>query len=450
VKSKIINSIVTAYKNGKLSKNMVQFKKEVEEKLGTQINALAFATYIYDNEINVEHAAVAGEAELANAFAYFSQEAMGGQDGAGSPFWLKVWDSDTRLNYGGKPVELNELSHIINLNQWKEDIAGHLKHDPDSVTKLNNEDAKFDFDNGSLFLKMNPEEKHIHEGLRSGIIKPSIEVGFPDYMYNSLTNKLKSYSKVKGLGLMEDGKQMGLNVGPRVPNETALGGKDMADETGGEPTETEKFQTELKSEMDKNPKTVVEKKDEYLKQIDTLKIEGEFKTAFELFLEKNKPEVKEEIVLTGEDALKEEIKTMALNHQKEMETLKAMLEDNQQKSKVKDEAIAKIEKDMIQIELKNAERDGIASEFILEKEDMSLDEVKAKVSSVLGMKKAFLEGVPEKGMLPFIKKVNEPKKDGKGNISEEYFEVLDKGLAPTGKRSMLKPLPGYEIGKIHE
>lgn len=442
MKEKIIKSIVSAFEKGKLSKAMLKLKDDLEKKSGATLNAVAFATYIYDNEIHIDKSAVAGDEELANAYAYFSQEAMGGkEEGDDDPFWLNVWDADTRLNYGGKPVELNELSHIVNLDQWKENVEGHLKHNPNTKTELHNTDAKFDFENGALFLYMNPEDKDIHKGLREGVIKPSIEVGFPDYMYDDTTNKLKSYSKVKGLGLMADGKQMGVNVGPLVPNETALGGNEMAENEGGEPTEAEKFQTELKADMEKDPKTVVEKKDEYLKKIGDLKIEGEFKTAFELFLEKNKPE--DEPPKSDEDKFKAEIKAMADQHQKEMEELKVLLTENKQKSEAKDEALAKIEADMIKVELENAKRAGISKKHILKRKDMTLDEVRQEIQLYRNVIEALNKGDPDEGVPPIIQQTKETYKDGRGNLTDDGYAALNSQLTPTKAKRFSQPLKGY-------
>ena len=256
MKDKIIESIVEAIKNNRLSKNLKSFKESVEKEMKKALSPEEFAIYVFDNEIKNGNDAVAGEVELANAYAYFSQEAQGGKDEEG-PFWLNIWDADTKLNYGGKAVELNELSHVINLDQWKKNVEGHRHHNPKSKVDLNVDDAKFDFDNGKLHLHINPTDKNIHKGLREGVIKPSIEVAFPDYMLDSENNKLNSYVKVKGLGLMEDGRQMGEKVGPGEPGQSAFGGKDMAEEGNDQPTEAEKFQVELKSALEKDPKAVL-------------------------------------------------------------------------------------------------------------------------------------------------------------------------------------------------
>lgn len=448
MKDAVIANIVSAFSRGKLSKNMIEFKRLVEQKVGKVLNASEFAEYLYDNEILKHKEAVAGDEELAHVFAYFDQDALGGNTGDDTdPFWLKVWDADTRLNYGGKPVQLNELANYHNLNQWKVDIPGHLKHNSNNVEELNNTDAKFDFENGSLFLKMNPTDKNVHKGLREGIIKPSIEVAFPEYMYDADNEIIKSYVKVNGLGLMADGKQMGLNVGPANPNKMALGGKNMADgDNKDEPTEADKFQTELKSQMDKEPEKVYEQREDHLKKIETFKITGDFKKDFDTFLEKNKPQV-DDVDLSESDKFEAKLKEVLDKHKKEMEDVKTLLEENSQKSKQKDDVLAKLQQNLITIELENAKKEGFATKTILVREDMTLDEIQARVSEIRAIREALFEGVPEEDVPPFIKKVTKPNKDKDGNLSDDYYKTLDEGLTKEVNKKFSSPLEGYNPHK---
>lgn len=449
--NKVIENILLAYSNGSLSKNMLKLKNKIEETIGKKLSPKEFAQYIYDKEVMKHKEATAGEQELANAFAYTCQEAKGGKYSDNKPFWLRVWDADTRLNYGGKPVELNEISHLVNLEQWKQDIPGFIAHNPESKVKLNNQDAKFDFENGVLSLYMNPSDKNIHKGLREGIIKPSIEVAFPEYMYNADDNMLKSYLKVNGLGLMEDGKQMGANVGPGEPNKTAVGGKDNMGEgeEGGEPTEAEKFQTELKSLVEKSPKDVLAKKDEYIKKYEGFKDE-EFKiyprTDFEKFIKDTSDDVDEDEDEDeeGMSEAEKQLRKENAEHRKALEEIKAKLKENEQRSKAKDEVLAKLEESLIKIELDNAKKEGIAKKTIMVKEDMTLDEIRARIEEVRSLKEAILDGVPEEEVDPFIKRKKKPLKDEKGNLSEEYYNTLNKELNPSSARKFAKPLKGYD------
>ena len=112
MKEKVISSIVESYRAKKLSKALVQLKTAIETKLNKVLTPEEFADYVYTNEIEKNIQAVAGDMPLANAYAYFTDEALGGKTEDDEPFWLNVWDADTKLNYGGKPVELNELDQV--------------------------------------------------------------------------------------------------------------------------------------------------------------------------------------------------------------------------------------------------------------------------------------------------------------------------------------------------
>jgi len=364
--------------------------------------------------------------EMHKAFAYSTQAAEGGnRTGIGDePIWQKVIDPDTKLNSVFGAVAVDEIAHLVALDQWKDVdgvIKGHIDHNVENIEDLYIKDAKYELNEG-LSLLMKPANKKIYEGLKKGEIKPSIEIDFYEDNYDGSERVVKFY-KPTGLGLMVEGQAMGETVGPHTPDmANAIGGKGMTD---AYPSVEEKVKVFFE-DVEKNKETILDKKDEYQGKLKELfgdkEVPKEYLDKFEVFFKKEEDNSDDN---TDDEKYKKLVKEL-----EEMRTKTKLFEETNAKKdellKQSQETAKKMDELLIAQAIKSS---PYSDKLVLVRNNMTYEEVVKQIEYLHELDKYRREGMPDKDVPPMFPGERPVKdRDAKGNFTQDAYKVREKEL----------------------
>lgn len=388
-------NIAKRCREGKLSDRMKKLKKKLEKEKGKSLSCTEFG-HIVANMIENERKSEGKGGDVPHkAYAYYAQSAKGGdppKPEERKPFWLSVMDSKTKLRddqHG--PVSVDDIAMFMSKDDWK-GVSGHLDHFTDLDKDINITDTRFDFGNGELFFEVKPDDTEIYDGLRSGNIKPSIEIGYwgKDIDEDDYVTRFTP----KGLGLMVDGTARGENVGPRDPPSEALGGDNMeeGDET---PTEGDKKKEEPEEEEQPDDQSQQE--------------------------EQGSEEEEEEEEQTEEtDPTKKEIEELRNKLKEQNDKLEKVLTEKK--------SVNTKNKELEEVIINNIVEENkgkYPKDYILVRDNMSVSDVKERVAELDRIANLVGKGFPENDIPPIISKEEEPEAyDEDGNITEEHYKKL--------------------------
>jgi len=404
----VARNIAKRCREGKLSDRMKKLKAKIEGEKGKSLSCTEFGHIVANMVENKRKSEGKGGDVPHKAYAFYQQSAKGGDSPdpeERNPFWMSVMDSTTRLRddqHGS--VNVDDIAMYLAKDNWK-GLKGRLDHYPNLEKEINISDTRFDFGNGELFFEVCPDDDEIYNGLKKGEIKPSIEIGYWGKDIDE-DDYVTSFNPT-ALGLMVDGTARGPNVGPRDPPNEALGGDNMAkeDEDGKEPEKEEEEEKDKEEEKKDSSESDDKKKEEEEEQ------------------EEEEEEGQDETSDKDIEALKKKL-------QEQNDRLKEILDNNKKLAGKKKEL-----QDVIINNIVEANKGKYPKEMILNKKDMTVEDVEARVKELDNLAKLINDGYPDDDIPPVVQKPKKDKKfDENGRVTDEYFEKLMETVEPDSKK----------------
>jgi len=408
----MVNKIAKAIQSGKISKRMKSLVERMrKERPGITIRQIAEAIVAMIENKRKNRSAQGGD--LFSAFGLWTQvDDNGGIElTSKEPFWLNIMGPNTalRTDFGSKFVDDVAMIDLFErLKKEPNKIVGHRNHrmkDEKARYDLNISDVKYEFDKGISVL-MNPTDREIYQAFKTGKAKPSPEIGFSDEDLEE--DYILHVGDFKGLGVMIEKDAVDPTLGPHNPDPNlALGGEQMTDEE----KKFEEVINEAKEIFEKDPKKLLEEKDNIFEKIKGVSeeipddVSKELKAMFfDAFTktQENPPEGggnegdegdgKKEPPEGEPDEKERKIKELETQLSKTLASLKEIKTEGKKKEELLEEA----NKTLIEIEISKAK---YPKEMIY-RDGMTLEDVKAKIEEYDALEKFWKEGNPEKKIPP--------------------------------------------------